>query len=153
MPKSYSVSRVKFGHSSFACLMVKIVSNFGNFDGRTAVLNIWMFHVKYYSILPISCVIWRIYRWIIQVLTVHRMIPLIPDGRILQSGLATDRIWGSTSAVLLVELSRKLKRNKQLSWTIFFVLYIYCWRCPSPLFSVICLPQLIKVSSSTPVNF
>ena len=74
----------------------------------------WMlFHVEDYLILPISCGIGRMERWIKQVLTVHRIILHIRNGRMLQSGLATDRIRGSTAAVLFVEFSRKRFQEAQ----------------------------------------
>ena len=89
---------------------------FGNFEnssgrplvhGRTVNLktcgcSTW----KYYSILPISCVISVLGRSmgeIIHTLTVHRLISLhpIPDCRILKIGVAMDQIG---TAVLFVEL-------------------------------------------------
>ena len=84
-----------------------------------------MFHVKDYSFLLISCGILRIERWIIQDLTMHRIILLTTNGRILQNGLATDRIWGSTSAVLFVELSRKRFQEAQSAKLNYFLCFIY----------------------------
>ena len=119
MPKSYSVSAwIWFIHRWMAS-MSRRFKFFWEFW-------MWMlFHVEDYLILPISCGIWRIERWIIQVLTVHRIILLIPNGRILQSGLATDRIWGSTPAVLFVELSRKRFQEAQSAKLNYFLCFIY----------------------------
>ena len=100
----------------------KLIGNFFFLDKDKAW---WMFHVKDYSFLLISCGIWRIERWIIQDLTMHRIILLTPNGRILQNGLATDRIWGSTSAVLFVELSRKRFQEAQSAKLNYFLCFIY----------------------------
>ena len=80
-----------------------------------------LFHVEDYLILPISCGIGRMERWIIQVLTVHRIILPI----MLQSGLATDRIRGSTAAVLFVEFSRKRFQEAQSAKLNYFLCFIY----------------------------
>ena len=86
----------------------------------------WMlFHVEDYLILPISCGIGRMERWIIQVLTVHRIILHIRNGRMLQSGLATDRIRGSTAAVLFVEFPRKRFQEAQSAKLNYFLCFIY----------------------------
>ena len=138
MTKSYHHPVCNLVHSVFCPIIGRFSQINWEFDSSLDGVNVetlqknfwefwmWMlFHVEDYLILPISCGIGRMERWIIQVLTVHRIILHIRNGRMLQSGLATDRIRGSTAAVLFVEFSRKRFQEAQSAKLNYFLCFIY----------------------------